>query len=86
MEITEVRISLRDDAKLKAFASLTFDDCFVIRGLKLIGLLTITDTRGNEVQNPLHEFDSCFNPQSSDAPTGVTVPRPPVVNPGTPVA
>ncbi len=36
MEITEVRISLRDDAKLKAFASLTFDDCFVIRGLKLI--------------------------------------------------
>ncbi len=36
MEITEVRISLRDDAKLKAFASITFDDCFVIRGLKLI--------------------------------------------------
>lgn len=36
MEITEVRISLREDAKLKAFASLTFDDCFVIRGLKLI--------------------------------------------------
>ena len=36
MEITEVRISLRDDAKLKAFASITFDDCFVVRGLKLI--------------------------------------------------
>lgn len=36
MEITEVRISLRDDAKLKAFASMTFDDCFVVRGLKLI--------------------------------------------------
>jgi stage V sporulation protein G len=36
MEITEVRISLREDAKLKAFASMTFDDCFVIRGLKLI--------------------------------------------------
>lgn len=36
MNITEVRISLRDDAKLKAFASITLDDCFVIRGLKII--------------------------------------------------
>ena len=36
MDITEVRISLRDDAKLKAFASITLDDCFVIRGLKII--------------------------------------------------
>ena len=36
MHITEVRISLRDDAKLKAFASITLDDCFVIRGLKII--------------------------------------------------
>jgi len=36
MKITEVRVSLRDDAKLKAFASITLDDCFVIRGLKII--------------------------------------------------
>lgn len=36
MEITEVRISLRNDDKLKAFASITFDDCFVVRGLKVI--------------------------------------------------
>ena len=36
MDITEVRISLRDDAKLKAFVSITLDDCFVIRGLKII--------------------------------------------------
>jgi stage V sporulation protein G len=36
MEITEVRISLRSDDKLKAFASITFDDCFVVRGLKII--------------------------------------------------
>jgi stage V sporulation protein G len=36
MKITEVRISLRDDAKLKAFVSITLDDCFVIRGLKII--------------------------------------------------
>jgi stage V sporulation protein G len=36
MDITEVRISLRDDAKLKAFASITLGNCFVIRGLKII--------------------------------------------------
>lgn len=36
MEITEIRISLRDDNKLKAFASITIDNCFVIRGLKII--------------------------------------------------
>ena len=36
MEITEIRISLRDDNKLKAFASITLDSCFVIRGLKII--------------------------------------------------
>jgi stage V sporulation protein G len=36
MDITEVRIALRDDQKLKAFVSITLDDCFVIRGLKII--------------------------------------------------
>lgn len=36
MEITEIRISLRSDNKLKAFASITLDNRFVIRGLKII--------------------------------------------------
>lgn len=36
MEITEVRVTLRDEEKLKAFANVTFDDAFVIRGLKII--------------------------------------------------
>jgi stage V sporulation protein G len=36
IEITEVRVSLRDDVKLKAFASITLADLFVIRGLKII--------------------------------------------------
>jgi stage V sporulation protein G len=36
LQITEVRISLRDDDKLKAFASMTFNDSFVVRGLKII--------------------------------------------------
>lgn len=36
LQITEVRISLRDDDKLKAFASMTFNESFVVRGLKII--------------------------------------------------
>jgi len=36
VEITEVRVVLKNEVKLKAFASITLDDCFVIRGLKII--------------------------------------------------
>jgi stage V sporulation protein G len=36
LRITEIRISLREDLKLKAFVSITLNDCFVIRGLKII--------------------------------------------------
>ncbi len=38
MEITEVRIKLIDEAgeRLKAFCSVTFDGCFVVRDLKII--------------------------------------------------
>ena len=32
IEITEVRVSLRTDDKLKAFVSITLNDSFVIRG------------------------------------------------------
>lgn len=36
VDITEVRVALKNEPKLKAFASITLDDCFVIRGLKII--------------------------------------------------
>src|SRR6266705_3398640 len=36
IEITEVRVSLRNDDKLKAFVSITLNNAFVIRGLKII--------------------------------------------------
>ncbi|MBZ0265720.1 septation regulator SpoVG [bacterium] len=36
MRITEININLRDEEKLKAFVNITFDDVFVIRGLKVI--------------------------------------------------
>lgn len=36
IEITEVRVSLRNDEKLKAFVSITLNASFVVRGLKII--------------------------------------------------
>ncbi|OGC90480.1 MAG: septation protein SpoVG [candidate division Zixibacteria bacterium RBG_16_53_22] len=36
MEITEVRITLRGEDKLRGFANVTFDHAFVVRGLKII--------------------------------------------------
>ena len=36
MEITEVRIFLRDEEKLKAYATVTFDNAFVVRNLRII--------------------------------------------------
>jgi len=36
MQITEVRLTLRSEERLKAFVSITFDNAFVVRGLKVI--------------------------------------------------
>jgi stage V sporulation protein G len=36
LEITEIRITLRNEEKLRAFANVTFDNAFVVRGLKVI--------------------------------------------------
>ena len=36
MEITEISVSVREEDKLKAFVNVTFDDEFVIRGMKVI--------------------------------------------------
>ncbi|OGX03086.1 MAG: hypothetical protein A3G87_09535 [Omnitrophica bacterium RIFCSPLOWO2_12_FULL_50_11] len=38
MKITEVRVFQKesDDKKLRAFATVTFDDCFVVRDIKII--------------------------------------------------
>lgn len=36
MEITEIRVHLRNEDKLKAFVTVTFDSCFVVRNMKVI--------------------------------------------------
>ena len=35
-EITEVQVKLQDSKALRAFVSITFANCFVVRGLKII--------------------------------------------------
>jgi len=36
MEITEVGVTLWDETRLKGFANVTFDNVFVVRGMKII--------------------------------------------------
>jgi hypothetical protein len=51
------------------------NDCYTAGApSKLAGYLTITDTKGREVDNPVFEFDGCFDPNGDDSPTGVFFP------------
>lgn len=36
MEITRINVTIVNQAKVKAFADIVLDDCFLVRGLKLI--------------------------------------------------
>lgn len=36
MEVTEIQMFLADEGRLKAYVTLTFDKCFVVRDLKVI--------------------------------------------------
>lgn len=36
MQITEIKIHLMDEERLKAFVSVTFDHCFAVRNMKVI--------------------------------------------------
>ncbi len=50
------------------------NDCYTAGGpSKLTGYPTITDTRA-DVNNPLFEFDGCFDPNGDDTPTGASFP------------
>ncbi len=46
------------------------NDCYTAGGpSKVTGLVTITDIRGNEVPNPVFEWDTCFDPSTPDSIT-----------------
>ena len=49
--------------------------CYTASGsTKLLGYLTITDAKGDDVPNPAYEFDGCFDPNGDDTPTGNSFP------------
>jgi hypothetical protein len=51
------------------------NDCYTAAGpTKLTGYLTIADTHGKEVTNPVFEFDGCFDPHGDNSATGVRFP------------
>ena len=67
MKITEVRVSLRDDAKLKAFASITLENSFVIRGLKIIEGKTGTFVAMPSRKRKDGEYQDIAHPINNDA-------------------
>ncbi|MEH3068932.1 MAG: hypothetical protein PGN15_13150 [Aeromicrobium erythreum] len=51
------------------------NDCYTASSpSKLVGFQTIEDRHGRTVNNPVAEFDGCFDPAGDDTPTGVTFP------------
>ena len=51
------------------------NDCYTAAApSKLVGFLTLTDTSGRVVTNPVAEFDACFDPSGDNTPTGVEFP------------
>lgn len=66
MEVTEVRISMQDSGKLKAFANITFDNAFVVRGLKVIdgaqGMFVAMPSR----KRPNGSFQDTAHPINND--------------------
>ena len=69
MEITEVRITLKgsEDGKLKAFATITFDNAFVVHDVKVVegtnGLFVAMPSR----KTPEGEFRDIAHPISANA-------------------
>lgn len=66
MDITEIRIHLRNEGKLKAFATVTFDTCFVVRNMKIVqgtkGLILCMPSR----KMPDGQFKDIAHPISTE--------------------
>ena len=65
VEITEIRVTLRNEERLKGFANITFDNSFVVRGMKIIegnnGLFVSMPSRKRpngtyqDIAHPIHQ-------------------------------
>lgn len=66
MEITEVRVRLKEEDKLKAFVNITMDDAIAVRGLKVIdgekGLFVSMPSRRRKDG----KYEDVFHPINND--------------------
>jgi stage V sporulation protein G len=66
MEITEVRVSISDDKKIKAYASVTFDNVLVIHGIKVLdgkkGIFVAMPSKrvGDKFKDLVHPLNTNF--------------------------
>lgn len=66
MEITEVRVSISDDKKIKAYASVTFDNVLVIHGIKILdgkkGIFVAMPSKrvGDKFKDLVHPLNTAF--------------------------
>src|SRR3954470_19824767 len=75
MSWTDPQVPMPPEGYGKFELNVHANDCYTAGGpSKLVGFLTITDQKGDDVDNPVFEFDGCFDPASSDAPTNVLFP------------
>jgi len=66
VEVTEVRISPAKGGKVRAFASIVFDDCFIVNDLRVVegreGQVFVTmparKTRNGQMRDVAHPLDS----------------------------
>ncbi len=77
MEVTEVRIFPVDQERLKAYATITLDGCFLVRDLKVIlgnnGLFVAMPSRKRKdgtYQDTAHPLDSQTRSMLEDAVIG----------------
>jgi hypothetical protein len=71
MSFTDRNVPLTDGTA-KFEMNVHSNGCYTAGGsTKVFGQLTLTDTRGQIVDNPVFEFDGCFDPTGSNAPNHV---------------
>lgn len=67
LRITDIHVSLRDEGKLRAFVTLTLDNCFAIRGMKIIkgtnGMFVAMPSR----RRPEGGYQDLVHPINADA-------------------
>ncbi len=72
MEITEVKIYLANEGKLKGYATMVIDGCFIVRDMKIIK----SDTKGLFVSMPSRRkkdgsFKDIVHPLNSETRTEI---------------